>query len=315
MPGRWRQQHINPRIHACSTRREISKYIMAAGRAEGPSRETARRLYSEEKYSDAIREYGRLIDAASLDDPEIHIYYSNRSAAYMQIGDVVNALDDAEQCKRIKPTWAKGYSRCGSALMAQGKFTEAVYALQRAQELEPSNTHASMLQRARQRAGMSDNDSGTSWAGGNAPAGVDFGSIFNNAMNQGRIVFSNILSMAATMPSEYRMAAGGIICLVLYQIYKWLFKSSYDRYDDYGYDDYSYGRSSYGLSWSTYLMILGAAWKLPPMFPHQLGAYAQPFFGLSFMTFMYLVNMLTQGQRFGGGGLGGMMGGGRRRRY
>ena len=74
------------------------------------SKDVAKRLYQEEKYAEAIREYGKLIDAADMNDigSEIHIFYSNRSAAYMQIGDVANALDDAISCKRLKPTWSKG---------------------------------------------------------------------------------------------------------------------------------------------------------------------------------------------------------------
>ena len=282
------------------------------------SKDVAKRLYQEEKYSEAIREFGKLIDAADTNDSntEIHIFYSNRSAAYMQMGDVSNALDDAEQCKRLKPTWSKGYSRCGSALIAQGKYRDAVYALEKAQELDPSSTGAALLAQARSRAGMGPSPSS---GGGGGPGmnsgGLDFGGIAGNALAQGRVLLSRALGLFATLSQEYRMAAGGAACLLVYWLYSWLFRSPYynTEYEDpYAYQ--SHGGGGYGLSWSTWFLVMGVAWKVPPMFPQVLGQYAQPWFGLSFTTFMYLFNMLTQGQRFGGGGgLGGLFGGGRRR--
>ena len=59
--------------------------------------------------------------------------------------------------------------------------------------------------------------------------------------------------------------------------------------------------------------IMVAAWKLPPYFGHA------PFFGMSPMTFMWLVQMLQNQNRRGGGrrmpmgGMGGLGGFGRRR--
>jgi hypothetical protein len=54
------------------------------------------------------------------------------------------------------------------------------------------------------------------------------------------------------------------------------------------------------MSWFTWGAILLAAYLLPPMFPEMLGQYARPFFGMSMMTFMWLLNMFTGGR--GGGG-------------
>ena len=47
------------------------------------------------------------------------------------------------------------------------------------------------------------------------------------------------------------------------------------------------------MSWSTWSIVMAAAWKLPPMFPDLLGEYARPFFGMSWTTFMWLLNMLN----------------------
>ena len=280
---------------------------MTAGSSQSPNKEAARKFYQEERYSEAIREYDKLIDDATLDNPEIHIFYSNRSAAYMQIGDANKALEDAEQCKRLKPVWSKGYSRCGSALIALGRFREAVYALEKSQELEPTSTGAALLNQARQRAGMSSNYQ--DGANGGSTGGINFGSVFSSVLDQVKGIISQIMGNFVLLSPEYRLAAGGIALLIVYKCYTWLFSNPDYYYDDYYYDS----RPSYGLSWTNWAMIMGAAWKLPPMFPDVFGQYARPFFGMSFTTFMYLLNMLTAGQRFGGGG--GMFGGGRRRRW
>lgn len=68
-----------------------------------------------EKYSDAIRA-----------DGTNHLYYSNRSAAYLSQGDANNALEDAEACLGLNPEFAKGYSRKGAALHALKRYNDAI---------------------------------------------------------------------------------------------------------------------------------------------------------------------------------------------
>lgn len=62
--------------------------------------------------SEAIEMYTKAINA----DGSNHVYFSNRSAAYLKKGDANNALDDAISCIGLKPDFAKGYSRKGAAL-------------------------------------------------------------------------------------------------------------------------------------------------------------------------------------------------------
>lgn len=53
-------------------------------------------------------------------EPSNHVLYSNRSGAYASTKDFQSALDDAEKTIEIKPDWAKGWGRKGSALHGLG---------------------------------------------------------------------------------------------------------------------------------------------------------------------------------------------------
>ncbi len=47
--------------------------------------------------------------------PDDHLLLSNRSAAYMKIGDFAKSLLDAEKCIQLQPEWPMGYKREGDA--------------------------------------------------------------------------------------------------------------------------------------------------------------------------------------------------------
>jgi heat shock protein 1/8 len=83
----------------------------------------------------AIQQYTKAIDL----DPNNHILYSNRSAALIKVGDIQDALIDAEKCVEIKSDWAKGYSRLGQALLMLNRHPEAVAAFAKGLTIEPGN--------------------------------------------------------------------------------------------------------------------------------------------------------------------------------
>ena len=62
--------------------------------------------------TEAIENYTKAINA----DGTNHVYYSNRSAAYLKKGDGNNALEDANSTIAINPEFSKGYSRKGGEL-------------------------------------------------------------------------------------------------------------------------------------------------------------------------------------------------------
>ena len=57
-------------------------------------------------------------------DPNNHVLYSNRSGAYASLKDFDKALEDANKTTEIKPDWAKGWGRKGTALHGSGDLRE-----------------------------------------------------------------------------------------------------------------------------------------------------------------------------------------------
>ena len=75
----------------------------------------------------AVRLPPRLPTSQALEaQPNSHVIFSNRSAAYLKKGDLAEALADAEACVRVAPTWVKGYSRLASALVAMDRYTDCI---------------------------------------------------------------------------------------------------------------------------------------------------------------------------------------------
>lgn len=81
----------------------------------------------------------RLYTEAVTLDPENHVLYSNRSAAFAKAGKYSEALKDAEKTVAIKPEWGKGYSRKGAALSYLGRDLEAQKAYEEGMRHDPNN--------------------------------------------------------------------------------------------------------------------------------------------------------------------------------
>lgn len=74
--------------------------------------------------TEAIEHYTKAIQL----DGANHVYFSNRSAAYLSQGDAHNALEDANSCLGLKSDFAKGYSRKGAALHALKRYNDSIAA-------------------------------------------------------------------------------------------------------------------------------------------------------------------------------------------
>jgi small glutamine-rich tetratricopeptide repeat-containing protein alpha len=84
-------------------------------------------------YQAAIDAYG---EAIAKDDAN-PVYYSNRAAAYSQMGKQDEAIADAQKAAEVDPAFSKAYSRLGHAYYCAGKFAESVEAYEKGLELDP----------------------------------------------------------------------------------------------------------------------------------------------------------------------------------
>eukprot|EP00397_Hematodinium_sp_SG-2012_P049324 GEMP01056850.1.p1 GENE.GEMP01056850.1~~GEMP01056850.1.p1 ORF type:complete len:360 (-),score=87.84 GEMP01056850.1:277-1356(-) len=75
----------------------------------------------------------------SLERNETSVVYCNRSQAWLKIGQIERALEDAEKSIALDSTNTKAYFRKGIALHASERYQEAIEALVKAEELDPKN--------------------------------------------------------------------------------------------------------------------------------------------------------------------------------
>jgi stress-induced-phosphoprotein 1 len=116
--------------------------------------------------SEAIDQYTKAINA----DGTNHVYYSNRSAAYLQKGDANNALSDAQACIGLNPNFAKGYSRKGAALHALKRYNDSISAYNEGLAKFPQD--AGLKKGLEDVTREKDNPMGSSGAGGDPAGGL-----------------------------------------------------------------------------------------------------------------------------------------------
>ena len=51
--------------------------------------------------------------------------YSNRAACHTELGAYAAAIEDAERCIALEPTWSKGYSRKGRVELLTKEYAQA----------------------------------------------------------------------------------------------------------------------------------------------------------------------------------------------
>lgn len=90
------------------------------------------KAFTGKQYTNAVDIFTRCIEL----DGENPVYFSNRAAALIELGEYEAAVDNGRECVRLNPQWAKGYVRLGIALLRQGKV-ESAHVLKKAKALEP----------------------------------------------------------------------------------------------------------------------------------------------------------------------------------
>ncbi|KAI0643694.1 putative stress-induced protein STI1 [Trametes meyenii] len=97
-------------------------------------KDAGNKAFQAKNYDQAIELFSKAIEI----DPSNHVLWSNRSAAHAGKKQWAAALDDAEQCVKINPTWSKGYARKGAALHGERKYDEAIQAYEAGLKIEDS---------------------------------------------------------------------------------------------------------------------------------------------------------------------------------
>ncbi|GBE86540.1 Translocation protein [Sparassis crispa] len=117
-------------------------------------KEEGNTLFKGGLHEKAIQRYTMAINMAAQRPPweaqqimreELSTVLSNRSAAFLEAGDYVGALVDAETVIQLKRPWSKGHFRKARALMRLERYEEAKEAIQLGLSYEPDNSEMSQM--------------------------------------------------------------------------------------------------------------------------------------------------------------------------
>ncbi|OCF38498.1 stress-induced-phosphoprotein 1 [Kwoniella heveanensis CBS 569] len=133
----------------------------------------ANKAFSAKDYVTAAKLYS---DAIAI-DPENHVLYSNRSASKAGQKDWAGALEDAEKCIELSPSFAKGHARKGAALHGLRQYPEAVMAYEAGLQADPSADVCKKGLADVKRAMETDSSSGSPFGPG---GDMGLGKIFND---------------------------------------------------------------------------------------------------------------------------------------
>ncbi|CAJ1328321.1 unnamed protein product [Effrenium voratum] len=91
--------------------------------------------FQAKNYKEAIKHFTEAIKH----DPSDHVFFSNRSACYASLEQYDKALEDGTECVRLKPDWAKGYTRKGLAEYFLSKYDNAADTYKAGLKLAPED--------------------------------------------------------------------------------------------------------------------------------------------------------------------------------
>jgi len=97
--------------------------------------------YQAGNHQQAIKHFSTAIqlETPKNEGKQLHILYSNRSAAELSLSLAHEALADAKKCTELEPMFAKGWSRVGAALYRLGRYPEAMAAYEAGLQQTPGN--------------------------------------------------------------------------------------------------------------------------------------------------------------------------------
>jgi len=98
-------------------------------------KEKGNKHFSNSNYNQAIACY---TEAIAL-QPQSHVLFSNRSAAFIKLKQYQEALADADQCITLEPRFARGHLRRAAALNGLQMYSEAMPSAEHGYKLRASD--------------------------------------------------------------------------------------------------------------------------------------------------------------------------------
>lgn len=105
------------------------KALAAEAKAKGNA------AFQAKDFKEAIKHFTEAIKH----DPTDHVFFSNRSACYASLEKYDKALEDGAECVRLKPDWAKGYTRKGLAEFFLKKYNDSAETYKAGLKLAPED--------------------------------------------------------------------------------------------------------------------------------------------------------------------------------
>eukprot|EP00240_Pyramimonas_obovata_P013701 CAMPEP_0118933648 /NCGR_PEP_ID=MMETSP1169-20130426/12108_1 /TAXON_ID=36882 /ORGANISM="Pyramimonas obovata, Strain CCMP722" /LENGTH=251 /DNA_ID=CAMNT_0006876439 /DNA_START=82 /DNA_END=834 /DNA_ORIENTATION=+ len=98
-------------------------------------KERGNALFQRKQYDQALEWYTKAI----AEDGTVHAVYTNRAAAYFNLGKFQESLQDAEKSVELEPKWTKGYYRIGMVHLELGDPHKSIEAFTKGMDVEPGN--------------------------------------------------------------------------------------------------------------------------------------------------------------------------------
>jgi len=97
--------------------------------------------WSKGDYQGSITHFTSAIELSTTNNTDfLKVLYSNRSAAYLKLNKITEALRDSNKCIEIDSNWSKGYARKGDALLSSKLYTEAYNAYNAGLRISPNDS-------------------------------------------------------------------------------------------------------------------------------------------------------------------------------
>lgn len=103
----------------------------------GKIKEEGNSLVKKNEFKSAVTKYSEAISQPGLPSKDLAILHSNRSYAYLQLGNYYGAKDDAVAATLLNPNWWRGFGRLGHVYLGVEKYKQALENFEKAIELDP----------------------------------------------------------------------------------------------------------------------------------------------------------------------------------